>query len=95
MSKQIKKTLVILLAVCFLLSVTAAAASACEEHGYKHKHHKHHKDGYNECKDFTNGEDTTDDSVADDATDDTAADDATSTTNTVIIQQVAVVGITN
>ena len=102
MFKQMKKTLVILLAVFFLLSVTAASVSACEGDHCKHKHHHHH--GYNECNDNNCGEDTTDDSVADDTTgdtaaddttEDTAADDTTGNTNIIIIQQAVVAGSTN
>jgi hypothetical protein len=59
---QMKKILGILLAVCFLMSVTAAAVSACpdghkdckEKHEEHHKghwehkqvHHHHHKDKF-------------------------------------------------
>ena len=86
MFKQVKKTIAVLLVVCFLLSVTAAAASACEEHGYKHKQHKHYKDSYNEGKDVTNCEDTTGDS---------ADDDAPGTTSLTVIQQVAIISLNN
>lgn len=50
---RIKKTLVILLAVCFLMSVTAASVSATQaeyDQGYKDGYSAGYKDGFEQCK---------------------------------------------
>ena len=90
-----KKTIAVLLVVCFLLSVTATAVSACEENKH-HKHHKHHKHQLKDCDSESKGstnddsvaDDTNGDSVADDTNDDSKADSTTNSATIVVIQNV-------
>ena len=53
MLKQIKKTLVVLLLLCFVMSITATAVSANQkdfDRGYRDGYRLGYNDGFKECK---------------------------------------------